>query len=174
MTWDDVIMNAISQPWAESLATDTSTTMEHASASSSPSGTGYGENLAWFSGYDDVDMERMRDSVDAWYKEVDDMDWTNVEPGSHHSGVVGHFTCLLMYKHTRRCYIAKDKAMSDATALKNKDTEEVHKDQDTKKDGEGKAVKEDHHAVNVANRGSSDPPVNTIDIGNSSYGKLAM
>ena len=39
--------------------------------------------------------------------------------------------------------------MSDATAPTNKDTEEVHKDQDTKKDSEGKAVKEDRHAVNV-------------------------
>ena len=54
-----------------------------------------------------------------------------------------------MYKHTRRCCIATHKAMSDATAPTNKDTEEVHKDQDTKKDSEGKAVKEDRHAVNV-------------------------
>ena len=95
VAWDDAIMNAISQPWAVHLATDTSVTMEHTSASSSPSGTGYGENLAWFQGHSNDVMDRMKDSVDAWYAEIKDMDWSNPEPSGAHTGVVGHFTCLI-------------------------------------------------------------------------------
>jgi uncharacterized protein YkwD len=71
IAWDDDIMNNIAQPWATSLATDTSVTMEHTSASSSPANNAeWGENLAWFQGYSHDVLERTKDSIDAWYNEV--------------------------------------------------------------------------------------------------------
>ena len=82
MTWDDTI-SVFSNSWATYLATNS--LFEHSTNKT------YGENLAYFQGYDSDVMALTKKSIDLWYDEIKLYDFNN--PG--YSSATGHFTALI-------------------------------------------------------------------------------
>ncbi len=80
--WSDSIAN-VAQSWANHLANTKS--FKHSGNNS------YGENLAWMSGYDSDPLSIAKKSIDMWYDEVKDYNFSR--PGF--SMATGHFTCLV-------------------------------------------------------------------------------
>ena len=76
-------INSRAQTWATELAY--SGNFRHSS------GSGYGENLAYFGGRSGSDEFFVKMAVDAWYNEISDYDFN--KPGF--SGTTGHFTQLV-------------------------------------------------------------------------------
>ena len=82
MTWNDTI-SIFSNSWATYLATNS--LFEHSTNKT------YGENLAYFQGYENEVMALTKKSIDLWYDEIKLYDFNN--PG--YSSQTGHFTALI-------------------------------------------------------------------------------
>lgn len=82
LIWDDNI-SLYSQEWSNYLLSNN--VFQHSGSSL------YGENLAYFKGYGEDPMTLIKLSIDMWYQEIKDYDFTN--PGFR--STTGHFTCLV-------------------------------------------------------------------------------
>jgi|688.fasta_scaffold198975_3 hypothetical protein len=82
LVWNDTISN-YSQTWANYLIINN--LFQHSGSQS------YGENLAYFKGYDNDVITLIKLSIDLWYKEID---YYNFSKPSFSSDT-GHFTCLV-------------------------------------------------------------------------------
>jgi hypothetical protein len=88
LLWDDSIY-LFSQNWSNYMLS--SKLFKHSGISS------YGENIAYFQGYGTDLITLIKKSIDLWYNEIVNYDFTN--PG--YSDKTGHFTCLVWKSSTK-------------------------------------------------------------------------
>jgi len=82
MVWEDSIY-LFSQNWSNYMMS--SKLFKHSGIAS------YGENIAYFQGYGTDIISLIKKSIDLWYNEIVNFDFTNPE----YSNKTGHFTCLV-------------------------------------------------------------------------------
>jgi hypothetical protein len=82
LVWDDTVSN-YAQEWSNYLLINN--LFQHSGSSM------YGENLAYFKGYDSDPLTFIKWSIDMWYQEVEYYDFN--KPGF--KDATGHFTCLV-------------------------------------------------------------------------------
>jgi len=88
LLWDDSIY-LFSQNWSNYMLS--SKLFKHSGISS------YGENIAYFQGYGTDVITLIKKSIDLWYNEIANYDFT--KPG--YSDKTGHFTCLVWKSSTK-------------------------------------------------------------------------
>ena len=103
LVWDNTI-DLFSQNWANYLLTNN--LFQHSGS------TLYGENLAYFNGYDIDALTLIKLAIDMWYNEIKLYDFS--KPGFSEN--TGHFTCLI-WKESVTCGIGYSYNTATKTAI---------------------------------------------------------
>ena len=107
MLWDESIY-LFSQNWSNYMMS--SKLFKHSGIAS------YGENIAYFQGYGTDIIALIKKSIDLWYNEIVNYDFTNPE----YSNKTGHFTCLVWKSSTKFAMgIAIDSSSNEAYITMN-------------------------------------------------------